>query len=291
MLLAWSAVSTVGAEEISVEIPGGETMVLVWIEPGTFQMGSPAEEPRRRQDEGPLHEVEITRGFYLGKYEVTQAQWVAVMQRRPWAELGFARDVPNHPAPHISWRDAQEFVRRLNAAEGEEVYRLPSEAEWEYACRAGSSTRWSFGDDEEQLGQYAWFRANASDVQERYGHPVGTKLPNAWGLHDMHGNVTEWVQDWYESEYYSVSPTVDPLGPNMEATSTTVGGDSYRVMRGGTFLNLPQDLRSAVRNWVGSVYATGYVGVRLVRQGPRITPTAVAPESWGQVKSQGDTSP
>ena len=276
-----------------MEIPGGEAMVMVWIEPGTFHMGSPAAEPRRRQDEGPQHEVEISQGFYLGKYEITQAQWVAVMGNRPWAEQIFVRDVPDHPAPHISWRGAQEFARRLNEAEGEEVYRLPSEAEWEYACRAGTTTRWSFGDDEGQLGEYAWFRANASDVKERYGHPVGTKLPNPWGLHDMHGNVTEWVQDLYESEYYSISSAVDPTGPAMASGSTGTSGDTYRVMRGGTFLNLPQDLRSAVRNWVGSVYNTGYVGVRLVRQGSGITPTAISPESWGQVKSQSrvDESP
>ena len=106
-LLAWSAVSDVGAEEITVEIPGGETMVMVWIEPGTFLMGSPAAESRRRQDEGPQHEVEISRGFYLGKYEITQAQWVAVMGTRPWAEQIFVRDVPDHPVPKRGHADAQ----------------------------------------------------------------------------------------------------------------------------------------------------------------------------------------
>ena len=138
----------------SFSLPGGGEMAFVWIEPGVFQMGSPESE---RSDcdwcdhEGPLHEVELSRGFWLGKYEVTQGQWEAVMGSRPWSGRDYVRSNSSHPAVYISWHDVQEFIEKLNAASGSSLYRLPSEAEWEYACRAGTQTRWSFGDDEGQL--------------------------------------------------------------------------------------------------------------------------------------------
>ena len=247
-----------GAERV-FSLPGGGEMAFVWIEPGEFQMGSPESEEGRFWDEGPLHEVELSRGFWLGKYEVTQGQWSSVMGETPWSGEDYVQENPSHPAVYISWPDVQEFIGRLNAAAGEAVYRLPSEAEWEYACRAGTQTRWSFGDDASQLGDYAWYRANAWDVGEDYAHAVGTKLPNAWGLYDMHGNVWEWVQDRYGSHYYNSSPRVDPPGPSS---------GSHRVIRGGNFGHGASDLRSAARG-DGSSHILhnryGYIGVRLVR--------------------------
>ena len=231
-------------------------MAFVWIPPGRFQMGSPSGERDRNSNEGPLHEVEISRGFWLGTYEVTQGQWEAVMGSRPWRGKDYVRSNPSHPAVYISWNAVQGFVAKLNAAAGSAVYRLPSEAEWEYACRAGSTTRWSFGDDESQLTHYAWYRANTWDTGKKYTQPVGLKRPNGWGLYDMHGNVWEWVQDWYDSDYYKRSPRVDPLGPTS---------GSSRVFRGGDFYFRAQYLRSALRVRDSPGSRSAGVGVRLVR--------------------------
>ena len=168
--------------EIVVNLPGGATMTMVWIPAGTFTMGSPDTEPGRYDKEGPQHEVELTHGFYLGKYELTQGQWESVMGTKPWEGQSLVQDSTNYPASYISWDDMHVFIDSLNTAAGSDVYRLPTEAEWEYACRAGTTTRWSFGDDEGQLGQYAWYKNNTEDVGENYAHEVGTKLPNPWGV-------------------------------------------------------------------------------------------------------------
>ena len=144
---------------------------------------------------------------------------------------------PNNPATYVSWNDAVEFCRKLSEQEGEE-YRLPTEAEWEYACRAGTTTAHSFGDDVSKLEQYAWFDKNAWDIGEKYAHRVGQKLPNPWGLYDMHGNVYEWCQDWY-APYGSEKTLTDPMGPAQ--------GERSRVLRGGSFLNQSSDVRSASR--------------------------------------------
>lgn len=227
-------------------------MEFVWIPEGTFRMGSPDTEGD--PDEGPVHDVEIREGFYLGKYEVTQSQWKAVMGSNPSYHKDEGADRPNHPVERVTWYEVQEFIRRLNAAAGDSLYRLPSEAEWEYACRAGTKTPWSFGDSRSELTEYAWYRGNNSPEGTK---PVGQKKPNPWGLYDMHGNVWEWVQDWYDEEYYrSRSDWVDPQGPTS--------GDA-RVRRGGHFGHAAAGVRSAFRHLYLPENRSSTLGVRLLK--------------------------
>ncbi len=182
--------------------------------------------------EKPQHRVRITKPFYLGKYLVTQEQWQAVMGNNPSEFKG-----PKNPVERVSWDDCQKFLEKLNAKIGTQrgKFVLPTEAQWEYACRAGSTTRYCFGDDESGLGEYAWYYANS----EKKTHPVGEKKPNAWGLYDMHGNVQESCQDWYDDGYYAKSPTDDPTGPAM---------DTDHVLRGGSWRRPASDCRSASRD-------------------------------------------
>ncbi len=242
----------VSGDESTFALPNGATMDFVWIESGTFLMGSPSSE--RGRSDGPQHEVTLTQGYWLGQYEITQGQWEAVMETRPWSGESFVQANPSHPAVYISWDDVQAFVARLNEAAGSAVYRLPTEAEWEYASRAGTTTRWSFGDDEGDLGDYAWYIDNAWDAGLEYAQPVGTKLPNPWGLYDMHGNVWEWVQDWYGE--YGSDALVDPRGPS---------GGHVRVIRGGDFDNDARYARSAIRGLYSPGGRYGRVGARLLR--------------------------
>jgi formylglycine-generating enzyme required for sulfatase activity len=284
MLLSWMALwgiealpETVQADkEITVDLPGGEAMDMVWIEPGKFMMGSPEGQLYAKVDEFPQHQVTISQGFYLGKYEITQAQWEAVMGSQPWVGRSYALAEGRRPAVYITWYDAQDFIARLNQAAGTVVYRLPTEAEWEYACRAGTTTPWYFGDDESELENYAWLRFNTYFSGKAYAQPIGQKGPNAWGLYDMHGNVWEWVEDWFGK--YIGEPQVDPTGP---ATGI------YKVVRSGIFMADAAGVRSAFR-WAGSPdFPDGGVGARLVRQEPAQSPTAVPQQSWGQIKSHG----
>ena len=196
------------------------------IPPGSFLMGSPPSEGNRWDDE-TQHPVTIDRPFYLGVCQVTQAQWQAVMGNNPSRFKGDDR-----PVEQVSWNDCQEFCRRLSEREGK-TYRLPTEAEWEYACRAGTTTAYYFGDDAASLAEYAWFWEN-SDSQT---HPVGQKKPNAWGLHDMHGNVWEWCADWYR-----------PYQREVEAAEEqNPFRGSFRVYRGGSWLNGASGCRAAYR--------------------------------------------
>jgi formylglycine-generating enzyme required for sulfatase activity len=193
-------------------------MKFVRVDPGSFQMGSGA----GFDDERPVHEVTLSRGFYLQTTEVTQAQWQAVMGTNPSDFKG-----PDRPVEVVSWDDIQEFLKKLNAREKDTRYRLPTEAEWEYACRAGGKEP----DVASNLGEVAWMRGKLET------HPVGQKKPNAWGLYDMRGNVSEWVQDRYGP--YSAERQVDPQGPQS--------GD-YRVVRGGLwFVGRPGGFRCACR--------------------------------------------
>jgi formylglycine-generating enzyme required for sulfatase activity len=219
-------------------------MELVLIPAGTFQMGS--DDSDAYDSEKPMHTVRITQPFYLGKYEVTQGQWQAVMGNNP---SKFTGD-PNRPVESVSWDDVQEFIRRLNSREGGATYRLPTEAEWEYAARAGTTTRWSFGDEASQLELYAWYGEN-DGLQT---HPVGQLQPNRWGIYDMHGNVWEWVQDWYGG--YASSTAVDPAGPSS---------GSGRVIRGGGWSSTARFCRSAFRGHDAPGYRYGYLGFRLLR--------------------------
>ncbi len=208
-------------------------MKLARIPKGTFMMGSPESEEGRFSDEGPQHSVTISKDYYLGAYEVTQEQYQRIMGENPSGFKG-----ANNPVETVSWEDAVAFCKKLSELPEEKaagrVYRLPTEAEWEYACRAGSTTRFGFGDSDSQLGPYAWFDENSATTT----HPVGQKTPNAWGLYDMHGNVWEWCADWKGD--YSTSAVTDPTGP---------AEGSYRVFRGGSWSYEAARCRSGLRIW------------------------------------------
>ncbi|MDR1242621.1 MAG: formylglycine-generating enzyme family protein [Deltaproteobacteria bacterium] len=220
-------------------------MEFILIPSGSFTMGTDKDFEDASDDERPQHRVSISKPFYLGKYEVTQAQWTAVMGNNPSKFKG-----RRNPVEQVSWDDAQDFIQRLNQQEGHARYRLPTEAEWEYAARAGTTGVYPSGDDAYSFGRYAWHRDNSRWTT----HPVGQKQPNAWGLHDMHGNVWEWVQDWYGERYYSDSPGVDPTGPSS-------GSD--RVERGGSWLNAAEHCRSANRINRAPVNRSLIIGFRL----------------------------
>ena len=204
-------------------------MEFVLVPAGTFVMGADKKEGVKvGEDESPAHKVTITKPFYLGKYEVTQGQWEAIMGENPSSHKG-----ANLPVDTISWDNIYLFVRKLNQIEGQK-YRLPTEAEWEYAARAGGTGLYSFGDNVTELGQYGWFKENSRGKP----HPVGQRKPNAFGLYDMHGNVWEWVHDWYQDTYYTQSPEADPKGPNKGL---------YRAERGGSWDSSANALRPTVR--------------------------------------------
>ena len=223
-------------------------MAFVWIPPGRFWMGSLEFDDLADDHEKPLHQVTISHGYWLGQYPVTQAQWHAVMGDDPSYFTGEKR-----PVEHVSWDQAQAFATELNHRRPGQGYRLPTEAEWEYACRAGSTTSYSFGDDEGALAAYGWHQGNA----DRQTHPVGELQPNAWGLYDMHGNVWEWCQDWMGP--YPAGAEVDPAGPPE--------GD-WRVLRGGSWLEGGREARSSSRFAVGRCSTLYIVGFRLVRVPP-----------------------
>jgi formylglycine-generating enzyme required for sulfatase activity len=246
---------------------------LVFIPPGTFRMGSPTNEvgsdPYFPQIvEKPQTAVTISKGFWMGKYLVTQADYLAVMGINPSLFNGDRSGDPppfngnygtdlTRPVETVSWFNATNYCGKFTQSERaagristNSLYRLPTEAEWEYACRAWTSTRFSYGDDPDysNLDQYGWYDANSGGMT----HPVGQKLPNRWGLYDVHGNVAEWCQDWYAP--YPGGITIDPQGP---ATG------SIRVARGGPWFHPDSDLRSAWRNAV-SPDTMGAAGFRVV---------------------------
>ncbi|MCG7849835.1 MAG: formylglycine-generating enzyme family protein [ANME-2 cluster archaeon] len=227
-------------------------MEFVLIPAGQFDMGSPHREVGRYDTEGPVHHVTIPEPFNMSKYEVTQKQWREVMGSNP---MFFEGD--DFPVVLVSWDDVQEFIRRLNEKEGTDNYRLPSEAEWEYAARAGTTTQYSFGDDESYLDEYAWFMYNSGNNI----HPVGQKQPNSWGLYDMHGNVHEWVQDEFHDSYY---------GAPRDGSAWEDGSGAGLIFRGGCYIDNPWRCRSANRGGIISdncySYREGNLGFRLLKE-------------------------
>ncbi len=233
-------------KELAIDLPGGVKIDFVLIPAGEFMMGSSDAQRQlaieqagadqwaveRILTEGPQHKVKITKPFYLGKYEVTQKQWQAVMGNNPAS----FKD-PMNPVETVRWEDVQGFVAKLNATFEKKgmMFGLPTEAQWEYACRAGTTTAYSFGDHAALLAQHGWSKGNSGGTS----HPVGQGKPNAWGLYDMHGNVWEWCSDWYGTDYYAKSPPADPTGPPAGST---------RMIRGGSWSHPPKRSRSAFRH-------------------------------------------
>ena len=204
-------------------------MELRLITPGLFKMGSPKTEEAREEHES-WHDVTLTKPFYLGVYQVTQEEYYQVMGENPSSIKQL-----EHPVEMVTWHEAAEFCRKLSELDnvaGRE-YRLPTEAEWEYACRAGTTTTYSFGSEKHELGDYGWFRKNADGRT----HPVGEKEANRWGLYDIQGNVLEWCQDWY-SDRPNCEAATDPTGPTS---------GSGRVARGGSWFNGAGGCRAAYR--------------------------------------------
>ncbi len=258
-------------ETVTILLPGGMPLELVKVPAGSFQMGSPDTERNRYSSEGPVHTVTIGYDFYMGKYEVTQGQWLAVMGSWPGEEPSSTYGVgADYPAYNVSWDDAQAFITALNAhitatGQGPATLRLPSEAEWEYACRAGTQTRFHFGDslgvadmceDDGLRSQHMWYCGNNADYGEPgFGNqPVAGKLPNAFGLCDMHGNVWEWCEDdWHDD--YTQAPTDGSTYINLSA--------SARVVRGGNWYGTARSCRSASRVSGNPWYRDHGLGFRL----------------------------
>ena len=247
MVLSLVGALTVMAQEVKpgkaevIELGKDVKLEMVLVPAGKFKMGSPESEKGNRKDE-KQHEVTLTKQFYMGKYEVTQEQWEAVMGKNPSSTKGAKLPVTN-----VSWEDCQEFIKKLNAKTNG-GYRLPTEAEWEYACRAGTTTAYSFGD------KITPKDANYND--SKIGKPVAVEnfKPNAFGLYDMHGNVWEWCEDWYGE--YPAGAGTDPMGP-----ATGEG----RVLRSGSFSNYALRARSSFRIYFSPSNQNLYCGFRLAK--------------------------
>ena len=216
-------------------------MEFVKIEPGSFRMGCSPGDMTCDPDENPAHPVKLTKSFEIGKFEVTQAQWLAVMGAPNRSR--FKGD--NLPVENVSWLDVQQFLNRMNERNDGYHYRMPTEAEWEYAARAGTT-----GPNTGLVGEVAWHSGNA----DGHTHPVGQKRPNAWGLYDMEGNVYEWTQDWYFD--YEEDPITDPTGPEMGIS---------RVPRGGSWESSPRGVRTSNRNMAEPPDRNYNIGFRCAR--------------------------
>jgi len=257
----WFAGRTAG----QVRDDNGLKMKFVWCPPGSFTMGSARFDTNALSSERQVA-VRLTTGFWMGKYEATQGEWRRVMQSKPWDREPGARDAEHLPATFITWHDAEQFCKQLTADEhrarrlpGEWAYTLPTDAEWEYACRAGTTTPFWFGDSPAKLSDFAWFDSQLHDrhALAKTGnvssvHPVGIKSPNPWGLFDMYGNAWEWCRDIY----------VD-AAPGGKNPSVSAGG-SGRVFRGGSWKMSGRFCRSAFRNGSNPDTATDDLGFRVV---------------------------
>ena len=247
MVLGLMGALTVMAQEVKprkaevIELGKDVKLEMVLIPAGKFKMGSPANEKGRSNNE-TQHEVTLTNPYYMGKYEVTQEQWEAVMGKNISSTKG-----AKLPVTDVSWEDFQEFIKKLNAKTNG-GYRLPTEAEWEYACRAGTTTAYSFRD------KITPKDANYYDSEIFKPVAVGSYKPNAFGLYDLNGNVWEWCEDWYAN--YPAGVVTDPKGPAK---------GERRVLRGGSFLDDVSDARSSLRNGIPPSYRLEHVGFRLAR--------------------------
>lgn len=230
-------------QESATIISNSIGMQFAFIPPGEFNMGS-----NESDDAKPAHKVKISKPFYLGKYPVTQREWKAVMGSNPSYYMG-----NDCPVEQVSWDDVQKFVKKLNAKESTEKYRLPSEAEWEYACKAGTSTKYSFGDTESTLNKYAWYTENSGTKT----HAVGLKNPNAWRLYDMHGNVWEWVQDEWHDDY---------SGAPSDSSAWETGNSSKRVEKGGGWFSDANRCQSSFRDKDDSLYKSEDIGFRILME-------------------------
>jgi formylglycine-generating enzyme required for sulfatase activity len=199
---------------------------MVGLPAGKFLMGS-----SESDDEKPPHQVKVN-SFAIGKYPITQAQYQAVMGNNP----SYFKNNPQNPVECVSWNYAKAFCQKLSRITGK-TYRLPTEAEWEYACRAGTTTRYYFGDDANQLGDYAWYYGNSGGKT----HPVGQKKPNGWGLYDMSGNVWEWCEDNWHNSY---------AGAPDDGSAWLDNDNDYPIVRGGSWGLNPYNCRSAIRNYI-----------------------------------------
>jgi formylglycine-generating enzyme required for sulfatase activity len=233
-------------------LTNGVGMPFVLVPAGTFQMGSPPDEPGYRSNEGPVHEVVLSRPFYLGVRPVTQFEYLSVTGRNPAKFTAGTGGGPDHPVENVSWDDATEFCHQLGERPTEREagrhYRLPTEAEWEYACRAGTSTAFGHG---------AGITPGQGNFGEAVGGttPVGRYPPNSWGLHDTHGTVWEWCGDWYGEAFYRAAPLRDPAGPPA---------GKYRVLRGGSWRNGVDRCRAAYRNALAPYQRDPATGFRVV---------------------------
>ena len=232
-LFFWSSASIANAKEpakeIALDLGSGATLEMVLIPAGEFKMG----DERESDAEKPVHTVKITKPFYLGKHEITQQQWFAVTGVKARDHV----DGKSLPIGWVTWDECQVFLTKLNSKLGvlEGKFVLPTEAQWEYACRAGSNKKFSFGDEASKAGEHAWFNLNSGFKPQE----VGKKKPNAWGLYDMHGNQWEWCADWYDAGYYAKSPPEDPRGPATGIARVIRGGSGDRgawVSRSGSRL-------------------------------------------------------
>ncbi len=226
---------------------------MVYIPEGKFIMGSDT----GGDDEKPAHEVSLD-SYYIGQNLISQKEWSAVMDSNRSEVKGDSLPVTN-----VSWDEAQEFASKISEKTGFK-YRLPTEAEWEYACRAGSTTKFYFGNDTLKLGDYAWYKDNSG----REIQPVGQKIPNDWGLYDMSGNVWEWCFDWWDPGYYARSPSKNPVNEEkyLYKIPSTGEGIYARVARSGCFVNTPRGLESAHRHGGKQEDGYYYIGFRLVRE-------------------------
>ncbi len=249
-----------GIKTITIPLPNlpseAKNLEMVLIQAGSFKMGSPKTEMGRKGTDWPSHEVTISNDFYIGKYEVTQAQWEALMGEHRFYFPGN----PNFPAEKVSWRECQRFIKHLNAL-GLGFFRLPTEAEWEYACRAGTGTRYFFGDTLDLADQYMWWKGNNSPNSTK---EVGLKKPSPWGLYDMHGNVSEWCSDKWRGPNVR-GPQIDPQGAGKGSARFPFIWTN-RVFKGGGFSYEANKCRSAIRSYEQSMDYHFTVGFRLVME-------------------------